>query len=298
MKNVLVVGSLNMDIVASVNELPTKGETVLATFMEKFSGGKGANQAIACSRFGAKTYMIGAVGEDDNGMILLDGLKSNDVDTTGIIINHNENTGMAWITVDREGQNAIVVVSGANGGLTKEDIDDHDGLFDDADIVLLQLEIPLETASYVIDKAHKKGCKIILNPAPGVKLDSDILSKVDIITPNESELDILISNSSDEDYVDKANRLLACGVKNVICTLGEKGALLINNNGHAMFPAESVNVVDTTGAGDCFNGVLAAQLAKDKGIEEAIKIAVKASSLSVTKKGAQSSMPIWQDVEV
>lgn len=298
MKKVLVVGSLNMDMIVSVNAIPIEGETVLATSIEKHRGGKGANQAVASSRFGANTCMIGTVGNDDNGRILLSGLKSDGVDTKGIIINNSEPTGMAWITVDKKGQNSIVVIPGANGMLAKDDIDSNDELFNEADIVLLQLEIPLETAFYVINKASEKGCKIILNPAPAVILEEDILSKVDIITPNENELDILTSGNIDDSLLQKAQKLLDSGVKNVVCTLGEKGAMLVNKSGHALFPANSVIAVDTTGAGDCFNGVLAAELARGINIEEAIKMAVKASSISVTQKGAQPSMPRRQDVEI
>lgn len=303
MNKVLVVGSLNMDMVVAVNAIPKAGETVLASKMEKFHGGKGANQAVACSRFGAKTYMVGAVGDDEDGQALLKSMNDSGIDTNGVKICKTEKTGTAWITVDRDGENSIVVISGSNSLVSKEDIDANEELFEKADIVLLQLEIPMETVEYAIDKGKSYGCRIILNPAPGARLSMDILSKIDIITPNESELDILVSNDESSDRLEdakklkEAQKLLEYGVDNVVCTLGEKGALLVNKNGYAEFPGCLVKAIDTTGAGDCFNGVLAAELANNSSIEEAIETAVKASSLSVTKKGAQSSMPSRQDVD-
>ncbi|MGE5629480.1 MAG: ribokinase [Caulobacteraceae bacterium] len=297
MNKVLVIGSLNIDMVAVVDTIPKKGETVLASNMEKYDGGKGANQAVASCKFGASTSIIGAVGNDEDGKALLRRMKSKGVDVTGVKLRENEKTGTAWITVDLKGENSIVVISGANRALGKEDIEANEVLFKEADVVLLQLEIPIETVAYAINKAKENGCKVILNPAPAVKLDWDILSKADIITPNESELDILVNCMEGSGRLEKAQKLIDQGVANVICTLGEDGALLVNKAGHIKFPAFSVNAVDTTGAGDCFNGVLAAELANNKSMEAAIKTAVKASSFSVTKKGAQSSMPSRQDVD-
>ncbi|MDF2520037.1 MAG: ribokinase [Clostridia bacterium] len=297
MNKVIVVGSLNIDMVAAVNGIPKKGETVLAANMEKFDGGKGANQAVASSRFGASTAIIGAVGNDEDGKALLERMKSKGVDVTGVSLRVNDKTGTAWITVDQKGENSIVVISGANRTLCKEDIDANEALFKDADIVLLQLEIPMETVTYAMDKAKENGCKVILNPAPAAKLSRDILSKTDYITPNESELDILAGGAEDSSQLQKAQKLIDQGVANVICTLGKEGAMLVNQTGHVNFPTIIVDAVDTTGAGDCFNGVLAAELANNISIENAIKTAVKAASFSVTKKGAQSSMPSRQDVE-
>ncbi|MDF2533202.1 MAG: rbsK [Clostridia bacterium] len=297
MNKVLIVGSINMDMVTAVNSIPKKGETVLASTMQKYHGGKGANQGVASSRFGAKTSFIGAIGDDEDGKTILESMKSEGIYINGIKIHENEKTGMAWITVDQKGENSIVVISGANGAVSKEDIDDNEALFREADIVLLQLEIPVETVAYAINKGKENGCRIILNPAPAVKLDMDILSKVDIITPNESELDILTSGIDAHNRIEKAQSLIKQGVDNVICTLGAKGVLYVKKDGFSQFPAYSVDAIDTTGAGDCFNGVLAAELSNNESIETAIKIAIKASSLSVTKKGAQSSMPRKQDVE-
>lgn len=297
MKKVLVIGSLNMDMVVNVNTIPRKGETVLASSMEKYHGGKGANQAVASSKFGAKTYMIGAVGSDEHGKDLVESIKSNGVDAKGIEVRKSEKTGMAWITVDQKGENSIVVIAGSNGTLSKKNIDANEELFHEADIILLQLEIPMEAVEYAIKKGKENGCIVILNPAPAIELSPELLSKVDIITPNESELDILASCPEDWDPIQKAKIVLGYGVRNVICTLGDKGALLVNQKGHIYFPALIVNSVDTTGAGDCFNGVLAAELAKDESIEVAIQSAIKAASISVTKKGAQSSMPTRHDVD-
>lgn len=297
MKKVLVIGSLNVDMVVSVDQIPRVGQTVLASSYVSHNGGKGANQAVACARFGAETYMIGAVGKDKNGKILIDSLEMDGVKAKAIKMLENENTGVAWITVDNKGENTIVVIAGANQCITKTDIEENESLLDEADIILIQLEIPLEAVEYAINKGKEKGKKIILNPAPAMALSSELLSKVDIITPNETELDILTSEDSLNTQLEKAYKLLGLGVGNVVCTMGEKGALLVNNNGHVLFPGCLVKPVDTTGAGDCFNGVLAAELANDKNIEEAIGSAIKASAISVTKKGAQPSMPNRQDVE-
>jgi len=297
MNKVLVIGSLNIDMVAAVDKLPEKGETVLASNMEKFDGGKGANQAAAGSKFGAAVSIIGAVGNDEDGKALLERMRSMGIDITGVKLRDNEKTGAAWITVDLKGENSIVVISGANRTLDKEAIDANEALLREADVVLLQLEIPVETAAYAIDKAKENGCKVILNPAPAVKLGRDILEKVDILTPNESELDTLAKCKKECSCLEKAQQLIGEGPANVICTLGAEGALLVNKAGHVKFPAFPVNAVDTTGAGDCFNGVLAAELSNNKSLEDAIKTAVIASALSVTKKGAQSSMPGRQDVD-
>lgn len=296
MNKVLVIGSLNVDMVVSVNKIPMIGETTLAYYVEKHNGGKGANQAVACSRFGTKTYMIGAVGNDEDGRMLQQSLVNDGIDTTGIKINQDEKTGMAWITVDKNADNSIVVIPGANGSVSKEDIDANEELFNEADIILLQLEIPIETVEYAINKGREKCCKIILNPAPAAELTPSILSKIDIITPNESELDILTKNIGTNDSYEKALELIKSGVGNVICTLGEKGALLVNKNGKVEFSGYPVDAIDTTGAGDCFNGVLAAEIANNNSIEEAVESAIRASAISVTRRGAQSSMPKRQDV--
>ncbi|WMM24573.1 ribokinase [Tissierella sp. MB52-C2] len=296
MNKVLVIGSLNTDMVVSVERIPMIGETTLASYVEKHNGGKGANQAVACSRFGAKTYMIGAIGNDEDGKALQQSLKNDDIDITGIKIDQNQKTGMAWITVDKNADNSIVVIPGANGSITKEDIEANEGLFNEVGIILLQLEIPIETVEYAINKGKEKGCTIILNPAPAIELSPSILSKIDIITPNKSELDTLTKDIVAEDSYKKALELIKFGVGNVICTLGENGALLVNKNGKIEFPGLTVDAIDTTGAGDCFNGVLAAEIANGNSVEEAIEYAIKASAISVTRKGAQSSMPKRQDV--
>jgi ribokinase len=298
MNKVINVGSLNMDIVVEVKKIPIAGETVLASSMEKFHGGKGANQAVATARFGAETHMIGSVGNDEHGKMLLENLKSNGVNIAGVKTLDGENSGTAFITVDQNGENFIMVVSGANMKLDRKDIDENRELFCRNDVVLLQLEVPQDTVKYAIETGKEKGCKIILNPAPAVKLDRDILSKVDIITPNESELDILTGGIKESDMIKKAEKLLESGVQNVVCTLGEKGVLLVNKDGNKQFPAYRVHAIDTTGAGDCFSGVLAAALSGGRSIEDAIKYAVKASSISVTRKGAQVSMPYRNEVEI
>lgn len=296
-KKILVIGSLNMDLVVRVDALPQAGETVPAASAEKFFGGKGANQAVASAKYGAETYMMGAVGNDAAGIALLKSLKDQGINIQGIKTRGDAQTGAAWIIVDRKGENSIIVSSGANGTLSKEDLDQNETIFHEADIILIQLEIPRETAEYAICKGKENGCLVILNPAPAVRLNREIFKKIDIITPNETELDLLTSRFASNDRLEKAKELISYGVGTVICTLGAEGALFVNKSRFVKFDACQVDPVDTTGAGDCFNGVLAAELAHGHKIEEAIKSAIKAAAICVTKKGAQSSMPNRRDVD-
>jgi len=296
MKKVLVIGSLNMDMVVSVKNIPQIGETVLASSIEESGGGKGANQAVACARFGAQTYMLGSIGNDHNGKILKENLDREGINTKGIKVQDNDRTGMAWIALDDDGNNSIVVIPGANNSFTIEDIDKNEEILREADIILIQMEIPLDVVEYAVNKASKNGSFIILNPAPARVLSKDLLTKIDIITPNKTELDILTKDSNLTTNYDKSKYLIDLGVKNVICTLGEYGALFVNKEENILFGPYKVNAIDTTGAGDCFNGVLAAEIYKGNDIVQSIKNAIIASAISVTKKGAQLSMPKLQDI--
>lgn len=300
MNEILVVGSLNLDFVINVEHMPVAGETILGDSVALIPGGKGANQAYAVGKLGGVCKMIGAVGEDHYGELLVRNLQSVEVDTQGIDVLENKPTGNAFITVNSEGDNNIIVVPGANGCLTKSMIDTHMELLKVCSTVILQLEIPLEVVTYVIQLAKELGKRIILDPAPARRdFPEGFFKGIDIVKPNETELQMLIGRklSGTEEMIDGAKELILSGVKTVIVTLGGEGCLLVNSVGHQYFPARKVTVVDTTAAGDSFTAALAVALEKGSSYEEAITFANKVSGMVVTKKGAQTSIPSIQEVE-
>jgi len=294
-----VVGSLNMDLVINTEIIPRPGETVLGTDFRRIPGGKGGNQAAAAARLNSEVVMIGAVGKDDMGDALIRSLTADGVNTDFILKKEGVSTGIAAIVVERSGNNAITVVSGANFKLMKEDVSQYKSIIEKSKILLVQLEIPLPTVKEALKIARQSECITILNPAPAAFLDEDILVNIDILTPNEIELELLSGNPTDTmDEIEKAGRLLLQrGVKELVVTLGDKGCARINRNGMKHFPALRVSAVDTTAAGDCFNGALAVALSEGKQLDEAVGFAIKASALSVTKFGAQTSLPYRKDVE-
>lgn len=298
-KNILVIGSLNMDIVISLNHLPQPGETIIGQGKSEHPGGKGANQAYAAAKLGGKTCMIGRAGADDYGQTLISSLKSAGADTGGIIVQQGTGTGLAFIYVDEKGENTIVLASGANAMLSPEDIRGMERYIDTADIVLIQLEIPFETVTYSIEAASRKGKTIVLNPAPVRGGLEAFYDKIHILTPNEGELAALTGMNADtiEGAESAAKTLIQKGVETVIVTLGDKGALLVQSDKTKHFPARRVKAVDTTAAGDAFSAAVCVALSEGKGIEEAITFANAASAISVTRKGAQPSIPSRQEVE-
>lgn len=298
-EGVLVVGSANMDLVVFTKSFPKPGETVFGKDFQMFPGGKGANQAVACSRLGGKTYFLGKLGNDDFANSLYDSLHSNNIDLSYLMKSKESHTGMALITVDGKGENEIVVVSGTNMKLTSDDLKNSNGLFNEVKIVLTQLEIPTETVVSIANLARENKAVFILNPAPAKELPNNLFPLIDYITPNETELEILscIKINNENDIKTAAFVLLEKGVKNIIVTLAEKGAVLINKERFELFPVNVVDAVDTTGAGDTFNGALAYSLSINKSIDEAINFANLSASISVTRRGAQSSMPTKQEVK-
>ena len=298
MKNICVIGSLNMDLVVNVDTMPKPGQTIIGSNFKEVPGGKGANQAVAMARLNGNVSMIGKVGEEGFGQTLINSLKNDKVDTTYIQTSKGA-TGVALITVDKNAQNSIVVSPGANFEVKEDDIDNNIEAIKNSDIVVLQLETPLNTIKYALNKAKELNKYTILNPAPAVKLDDEIIKNVDLLTPNETELEIIsgVSIETEEDIQKAAQIMIEKGVKELIVTLGSKGSLYINKEKSMFKKAYKVEAVDTTAAGDSYTGALAVALSQDKNIEDAMDFASKVGALSVLKEGAQSSLPTLEDVK-
>ena len=298
-KKILIIGSLNVDMTVNVPHTPSAGETIIASKMEMIPGGKGANQACAAGRLGADAAILGAVGDDSYGKIELGSLSRSGVDISHIVVKTEAATGMAFITVNQDGDNCIVVVSGANGMLSPEDIDNHAELLKECEIVIFQLEIPLETVCYAAKLAKAFGKIVILDPAPVPEVfPEELYQYVDIIKPNETELSMLTGMDTCGENLPRAvEKLKERGVKDVLVTLGEKGVYLdAQTCGVCRIPAHRVTAVDTTAAGDSFTAALAFMLAQGKDIREAAEFANCVSAIVVTKKGAQSSIPTLEEV--
>ncbi|SDX22757.1 ribokinase [Marininema mesophilum] len=297
--SVVVVGSLNMDVVVCASRRPRIGETIHGEEVYMVPGGKGANQAVASSRLGAKTTMIGAVGSDPFGETLRDALLKEGINIEALHSLPDQTTGVASILL-AEGDNSIVVVPGANGLLTPKDVEGAREYIEAADILLLQLEIPIESVMIAAKIGRQAGTRVILNPAPAKELPKELLVNVDLLTPNESELQLLSGCSLDKMGLREAmQKLLEMGVKGVVTTLGADGAAILELGGEFKhLPGKKVvDVVDTTGAGDAFNAGLACALAEGKSLLEAVDFAGKTASLAITKLGAQAGMPVRSEVD-
>ncbi len=295
---ILVVGSANMDLVVTTRAFPDPGETVFGGGFGMYPGGKGANQAVCAAKLGGKTWFIGKMGKDVFAEKLTRGMKHDGVRMEHLLLHDGQPTGTALITVDESGQNEIIVVSGSNMELRPADVVKKRALFARATIVLLQLEIPLETVVRAARLARRQGATVILNPAPARRLPAALLAMADYLTPNETELMKLtgLRVTGPRTAAVAAGKLLRRGVRNVIVTLGARGCMLVNAEGSRLFPARKVRVVDTTAAGDAFNGALAFALAAGKTREEAIPFANTVAGFAVGRMGAQSSMPTMRDV--
>ncbi|WP_434768386.1 ribokinase [Pseudomonas triticicola] len=297
--NVVVIGSLNMDLVTRAPRLPRGGETLIGHSFATVSGGKGANQAVAAARLGAQVAMIGCVGNDDYGMRLRDALLAEDIDCQAVSV-VEDSSGVALIVVDDNSQNAIVIVAGANGAMTEAVIDRFDAVLQAADVVICQLEIPDATVGHALKRARELGKTVILNPAPASRpLPADWFAAIDYLIPNESEAAALsgIAVDSQHSAETAATQLIAMGASKVIVTLGAQGSLFANGKGFEHFPAPTVKALDTTAAGDTFVGGFAAALADGKSEAEAIRYGQIAAALSVTRAGAQPSIPTMSEVQ-
>ncbi|MBM7834192.1 ribokinase [Clostridium sardiniense] len=296
MNKVCVLGSINMDLVIKVNEMPKEGETILSKSFEKIAGGKGANQAVAAKRCGNIVSMIGKIGRDDNGQILKTLLDEEGIDTSLVFEDKNEPTGMAMITVNNRGNNSITVISGSNMTLNKSEIDKSKEVIKNSDILISQFETPEEITLEAFKIAKENNKITILNPAPAKKIDDELLKYTDIIIPNETEAELLTGVEVNDLETAKiaSKELLDKGVKFVIITLGSKGAAVINKENGQVVPAFKVNAVDTTAAGDSFIGGLSSKLNIEnlnfENLLKAVKFGNKVSSITVQREGAQPSI--------
>ena len=298
MKKICVIGSIGYDLTTYMYKFPKAGETIVGKKFIQNPGGKGDNQVIASARVGGDVTFIGAVGDDNYGELLKKNLEENKVKTHMKIV-PNMSSQIATILIDESGENRIVIVPGANNFVDKKQIDDNFDIIKECDIILMQLEIPMETVEYVVDKFYELNKIIILNPAPGAELSDNIIKKCTYLTPNENEIGLITKMPYDtiDNIKSAAKCLFDKGAQNILVTLGEKGAYLKNKNDDIIISTLKVKALDTTGAGDCFNGVFAACLAMGKNAIEAIKYANVASSISVTRSGAVPSLPYKNEVD-
>ncbi len=297
--SIVVVGSTNTDMVIKAPHLPQPGETILGGTFFMSAGGKGANQAVAAARLGGSVLLVAKTGYDIFGKQSLELFAKEGIDISAIIRDRYQPSGVALITVDDKGENCIVVAPGANAALSKEDIDLEKGKIETASLLLIQLETPVETVEYVAGIAHSKKIKLVLNPAPATMLNDELLKKVSIITPNQKEAEMLtgIKVSDEATAKEAALALHKKGIETVIVTMGAMGALVYEHNKYTMIHGHKVNVVDTTAAGDVFNGALVVAISEKKTTIDAVKFACKAAAISVTRLGAQASTPYRKEVE-
>jgi len=297
-KPIIVVGSLNMDLVMRTPRVPVGGETLNGHEFSTLPGGKGANQAVACARLGGKVGMIGQVGNDGFGNTLRDGLSADGIDVSGVKQTSSVGTGVAMILVEDIGQNRIVLASGANGTLSLADIDAQSSAIEGAAILVVQLEVPMPVVQRAIAIAHAACVPVLLNPAPAAPLPEAIWPQIDILVPNESEASLLAGISvSDATSAFAAARIFRQrGVNCVLVTLGAQGVAVIDNIGERHIPAQVVKAVDTTAAGDTFIGGLTAGLIEGMRLDEAVALGQKASALCVTRHGAQPSIPYRREI--
>lgn len=297
MNKIVVIGSANTDMVVKAKKLPLPGETLLGGTFFMNAGGKGANQAVSAARLGGNVTLVTKVGNDIFGKQTIEGLKKENINTDFVFVDQEAPSGTALIMVNAEGENCIVVAPGANANLLPADIETVN-IIREAEIILMQLEIPIETIIAVARNAKANGQRVIINPAPAQKLNDELLKGLFLITPNETEASLLtgVTVTDDATAAKAAVVFLGKGVKNVIITLGKQGAYFQNNNMKLKIDAPVVQAVDTTAAGDTFSGALTVALTEKMNWEQVIKFAVKAASISVTRMGAQSSVPYREEI--
>ena len=299
MKKALVIGSLNMDMTVKVEELPKLGETIFGNDFYESCGGKGANQAVAVSKLGMRTEMIGMVGKDSQGEKLIQNLNKYGIISDNVI-KSDELTGRAIITVDKKGDNNIIVIPGSNFKITKEHIQDKQDVIASSDVVILQNEIPSETVEFSLLKAKELGKITIFNPAPARKLSGEVFKNTDYLILNETEMEEIFEiKFNDEEYTEKISiKKKEYGIKNIILTLGDKGSILFSeDNNIKKYDVYKVKAVDTTAAGDSFIGAFTMKICEIGNPDEAIKYATAVSAIVVTRQGAQDSIPTREEIE-
>ncbi|MGL5380388.1 ribokinase [Clostridium sp.] len=302
MNKVCVLGSMNMDLVMKVKDVPQVGETILSKSFEKISGGKGANQAVAAKRSGAEVYMISKIGKDENGEILKGKLEEDNIDVKYVFEDKNESTGMAMIMVTEKGNNSIIVVAGSNMTINKEEIDHSMEAIKESHILISQFETPEDMTLRAFSKAKELGKLTILNPAPAKKIDKELLKVTDIIIPNETEAELLtgVKVETLEDAKKAGEVFLESGVGFAIITLGSRGAAVIGKDFCELVPAYKVNAIDTTAAGDSFIGGLSSKLdvnnINKETLVKAVNFGNRVSSIAVQRKGAEPSIPYLKEV--
>ncbi|EMI16752.1 Ribokinase, bacterial [Rhodopirellula maiorica SM1] len=289
---ITVVGSINMDLVVCCDRFARPGETITASSSSEISGGKGANQAVAAALAGSDVRMVGRVGDDAFAGTLLNNLRLHDIDCDGVSETQDCPSGLAVVTVEASGQNAIMLVQGANGRVTQQDIESQRNAIETADVVLLQLEIPLDAVLATIAIAKQAGVRTILDPAPAPRVWSDELLDVDLVCPNETEAAAITGRPVEtiEDANNAAQELHRRGCKNVVITLGDRGSVLYTNNTLHHFTAHKITAVDTTAAGDAFAGALGVRWAETNDLAKAVRFASAAGAIAASRHGAQPSM--------
>lgn len=299
MNRIIVIGSSNTDMVVKSRKLPSPGETILGGTFLMNPGGKGANQAVAAARLQGNVTFVTKTGNDLFGEQSKQIFDSEGIDTRFLIKDQKNPSGVALITVDENGENCIVVAPGSNAALSAYDIEEEVFQSDSSDVFLMQLEIPVSTVEFVAQKVNERGSRIILNPAPARQLSDDLLSTLFAITPNETEAELLtgIKVTDPQSAEICARKLLQKGVKNVVITMGAAGSFLLSGSISRMIPVVPVKAVDSTAAGDVFNGAFAVALAEGKEITRAVDFANRAASISVTRMGAQASAPYRKELE-
>jgi ribokinase len=297
--SIVVVGSSNTDMVIKIPRLPKPGETILGGSFSMAAGGKGANQAVAAARAGGAVTLVARVGHDVFGKEAKNDFERDGINTEFVSADSELPTGVALIFVDERGENSIAVASGANAALTPPELANAKEAITSADALLLQLEVPLTTVAAAARLAAGAGVRVILNPAPARPLDEDLLKLVSVITPNETEAELLtgVRVSDDRSAAEASDLLLAKGIPTVVITLGSRGAYVAARNHRELLPAFNVRPVDATAAGDVFNGALAVALAEKRNLHDAVRFAQAAAAICVTKLGAQSSVPFRTDIE-
>lgn len=298
-ERIVVIGSCNTDMVINTERLPLPGETIIGGSFFMNAGGKGANQAVAAARLGGKVSFMAKVGNDHFGSRSIEQYKAEGIDVEHILTDSGQPSGVALIMVDAKGENCIAVASGANANLRPEDIENAPSIIEQGDIVLMQLETPLETVEYVARVAKEKGKKVILNPAPALQLPESLLKNLYMIIANETETEYISGvKITDMDSICRAADIISSrGVENVVITLGSKGAFIKENGAYHQVPAIKVKAVDATAAGDTFCGALCVALAEGNSILEAVEFANKCASVTVTRMGAQSSLPHRSEID-